>query len=628
MSLHLGRRLLVVVALLWVTQPAAAVVHSSPDDSVPLVTEQGQADESSPIDCYGDTADRPDNPGTMPPSDSNGRNTSYFRFMWSGDPDYPNLTTANRSDSNESELAAIEACRRDRTYSEPPDTTRWNAIEHASYPAGDTDDWAAPSYVDTESGGNGDISINDAYVAIFATTPTTIVHSWNGTTRYAAPNGTVRAIVDYQIPEPTDSEYGSTEVIRALNNHTTSTVLYVDGTAVDNTSAPRPELSYSDLSGTSELTVETTISANITEIRITEIKERDNGTVEIRENRTVTFQEYETTVSSEPQTVTVQDLEGMSVDGGIGWDNRSGVGSQNESVLGLSISGTWRELDSAAGYGVHSQWYFYTRGNESWTDWTGTSTDSGTTIRPLEVHAVPVTAGPELTTRRLGAMESDSRFVPSLEATAPTESMAPPPSLPASITINRAGNTTTADRFTIRSDESLAGTGEFTLYGIVRGRSVNRSLDVTEPTSIRPANISTEFLDTESGTVELRIAVNDTTGQPVTSGQLVVSTGDGESRTVRQLTPETNGAVVVSFAQSRLDAVDVRYQPSAPFWEQSRTEPLRETAVTRYHVRDIPELMSWVNFAIVTALWLAPLALLLYGMDVMANGKLLHWYDP
>jgi len=546
--------------------------------------------------------------------------------MWSGDPDYPNLTAANRSGNSDTELAAIATCRGDRTYSEPPDTTRWNGIEHRSYPAADTDDWAAPSYVDPESSGNGHISITDVYVAIFATTPSTIVHSRNRKTRYAAPNGTVQAIVDYSIPEPRDSEFGNTTIYRAVGNHTTSTVLYVDGTAVDNTSAPRPKLSYSGLSGTSELTVETTISVNVTEIRITEEKAGDNDSTETRENRTVTFEEYEHTVASEPRTVTVQDLAGQSLDGGLGWDNRSGVVSQNESVLGLSFSGMWRELDSAAGYGVHSQWYFYTRGNEAWADWTGTSPDSETAIRPLEVHAVPVTAGPELTTSRLGARESESRFVPSLEVTFPTESLAPSPSIPASITIDRAANTTTADRFAIRSEESLAGTGEFTLHGIVRGRSVNRSLAVTEPTSIQPANISAEVVDAGSSPVELRIAVTDITGQPVTSGQLVVSTG--ESRAVRQLTPATNDEVVVSLSQPGLDAAEISYRPSTPFWEQSRAVSLRETMVTKYHVREFPEFTEWIDFAVVTLLWLTPLGLLLYGVDVLAKGKLLHWYDP
>lgn len=626
MAFPLGRPLLVVVALLWVTQPASAMSDYSSDDPEPMVSDRGQGDKSSPIDCYADTANRPDRPGTMPPSDSNGRNTSYFRFMWSGDPDYPNLTAANRSDSRESELAAIEACRGDRTYSEPPDTTRWNDIEHGSYPAGDTDNWAAPSYIDPESSGNGLISINDVYVAIFATTPSTIVHSRNGKTRYAAPNGTVLAIVDYRIPEPRDSEFGNTKIYRTVGNHTTSTVLYVDGTAVDNTSAARPKLSYTGLSGTSELTVETTVSVNVTETRITEEKEGDNESTETSENRTVTFEEYEHTVSSEPRTVTVQDLAGLTLDGGLGWDNRSSVVSQNESVLGLSVPGMWRELDSAAGYGVHSQWYFYTRGNEPWADWTGTSTDSETAIRPREVHAVPVTAGPELTTSRLGAIESKSRFVPSLEVDSPTDSMAPSPPLPASITIDRAANATTADRFTIRSEESLAGTGEFTLHGIVRGRSVNRSLAVTEPTSIQPANISTEVVDAESSPVEVRIAVTDTTGQPVTSGQLVVSTD--ESHAVRQLTPATNGEVVVSLSQSGLDATEVSYRPSTPFWKQSRAVSLRETKVTQYHVREFPEFISWIEFGIVTVLWLTPLGLLLYGMDVLAKGKLLHWYDP
>jgi hypothetical protein len=621
MSLHLGRRLLVVVALLWVTQPAAAVVHSSPDDSIPLVTEQGQTDESSPIDCYGDTADRPDNPGTMPPSDSNGRNTSYFRFMWSGDPDYPNLTTANRS--NETELADIATCRRDRTYSEPPDTTRWNAIEHASYPAGDTDDWAAPSYVDPESGGNGYLSINDAYVAIFATTPSTIVHSWNGTTRYAAPNGTVRAIVDYQIPEPTDSEYGSTEVIRALNNHTTSTVLYVDGTAVDNTSAPRPELSYSDLSGTSELTVETTISANITEIRITEIKERDNGSVEIRENRTVTFQEYDTTVSSEPQTVTVQDLEGMSVEGGVGWYNESGGAGVNDSVMGLSVPGRWQALEFGNGLGVHSQWYFYTRGNESWATWDGTSGDSETTIRPREVHAVPVTAGPEITSHSVTLESGESSLIADLQVSYPVTQMASQPALPPEIRLNRASNSTTADWFRLRSSNSLEGVEEVTIHGLVRTHSATHSVDASDAETIHPANLTVTNASVNGTGVHLEIAVSDPTGSPVESGQVLVTAWNSTAE--RTLTPADDGTLTVTLSQSTFRSAEIRYTPAEPFWEQTRDVPIRSSEISYHHVGEIPELTAVIDWIVVTLLWFLPLVLVLYGIDMVTNGRLFKW---
>ena len=610
------------IALFGLLLPAAAVAGSG------QVSEQRTHEErttlsadavESPVRCYANTSRRPSTPGIVPPDRTHGDNSSDVRDLWAGDPDYPNLTASDRLSNGH--LAPVDVCRDDDADSSPPNVEDWNAPEHGSYESGGQDFSAAPTGVTTESAGesvrgvpNNRSLLSDAYVEIFSVTPSTIVHHRDGRERYGAPNGTIRVITNYRAYEPNDDSEGASSESWDIDNVSTETELLVDGEIVDNASSAAPTLTYSNLSGRSNLTIRSHISVEL----------RDNSSSESD------VETYSLTVS-DTEMVTVRNLSAIPISGGSGTINESRL-SPNESVVGLEIGGPWQELDFEAGHRVHSQWYFYTQTQERWAEWSGTSNLSGLRaedfqpIRPVEVHAVPVTAGPEITTARLGAQTNDSHYVPSLEVTYPEESVAPPPALPESIRLDRAGNTTTSDRFTIRSDESLVGTGNFTLRGLVRGRAVNRSVDTSEPARIRTVNISTEVLSVGSSGADLRISVTDWTGSPVTDGALVVSTQ--QSRIERTLTPTSVAEITVILPQSSLRTVDLRYRPEDAFWEQSRTVPVRETQVVYTHLGEIPAIVEYVDFIAMTVLVVAPSLLLLYGLDVVTNGRLLNWYEP
>jgi hypothetical protein len=617
------RHTVLSIALLGLVCPAAAVAgseHVSEQRTNEERTALSAGEVESPVRCYANTSRRPSRPGIVPPDRTHGDNSSDVRDLWASDPDYPNLTASDRLSNDQ--LASVDVCRGDDADSSPPDVEDWNAPEHGSYESGGQDFSAAPAGVTTNSVGESvrgvpsDRSLlSDAYVEIFSVTPSTIVHHRDGRERYGAPNGTIRVITNYRAYEPNDDSKGTSVESWDIDNKSTETELLVDGEIVDNASSAAPTLTYSNLSGRSNLTVRSRISV--------ELIDRSNSSESDVETYSLTV--------SDTETVTVRNLSAIPISGGSGTINESRL-SPNESVVGLEIGGPWQELEFEAGHRVHSQWYFYTQTQERWTEWSGTSNFSGSRadgfqpIRPVEVHAVPVTAGPEITTARLGAQTNDSHYVPSLEVTHPEESVAPPPALPESITLDRAGNTTTVDRFTIRSDESLVGTGNFTLRGLVRGRAVNRSIDTSDPVQIRTVNISTEVLSVESSGADLRISVTDRTGNPVTDGTLAVSTQ--QSRVERTLTPASGTEIAVTLPQSSLRTVDLRYRPAEAFWEQSRTAPVRETHIVYTHLGEIPAIVEYVDFIAMTVLVLAPSLLLLYGLDVVTNGRLLNWYDP
>ena len=130
----------------------------------------------------------------------------------------------------------------------------------------------------------------------------------------------------------------------------------------------------------------------------------------------------------------------------------------------------------------------------------------------------------------------------------------------------------------------------------------------------------------ESSGAGLRISVTDQTGNPVTAGTLVVSTQ--QSRVERTLTPASGAEIAVTLPQSSLRTVDLRYRPADAFWGQSQTGPVRETHVVYTHLGEIPAIVEYVDFIAMTVLVVAPSLLLLYGLDVVTNGRLLNWYEP
>ncbi len=521
----------------------------------------------------------------------------------------PTLRAAQQSAANRTESAHFR----------PPNVTSWNDRYVEGYTTGGVNFSARPSHVSWESCCRLQSStaidgplFSEVYIEIFSITPSTVVHSRAGTQRYGSPNGTVRAVSNFRIND-------------RLLNSTTSPVgpnltglggqveLLANGTVVDSSSSLTPELQYRGLSGTTNLTVRLTLV----------------GTVQPADNE---VRSYTMTVT-DSETVRVQNLSGRAVSGQLAWHNETGS-TRNESALTLSVPGLWNRAQFDNGLRVHSQWYYYTRNGDGWAEWETTATRPGVVapewqpIAPYEVHAVPVTAGPELTYEWLDATDNTSTSSRDVlvDLTYPEAAMAPQPPLSPEIELDRVGNSTTANRFTLHSSRSLRGAGKFTVYGIVRGRSVNVSVNTTDPPTAHEVNLTAEVLNTSDAGTRLRVSARPRAGTPLEQGRIILTTG--ETRVTRQLRPADDGTVVIELDQSGVRRGRLRYEPPAPWWNQSRTYPTLATNGSFIDTANLPAIREIIDFIVITGLVFLPLYLLLYGFDILTRGKFLGWYEP
>ncbi len=563
---------------------------------------------SAKVSCYENASNPPANAsvgdnataGVVPPNRSYNHNHTFFRALWSGDPDHPNLTRADRAEAENGTLAVLPSCTGDMVSREPSNTTLWNRPEHDSFRTGIENASYPVNVTDTRSG----LWIRDAYVAFFSIEPSTVVHEKSGTERLVRPNGTVRAIHDYRVYI---SEFFE-EDFRVLNT-STNTTLYANGTAMDNSTAAQPALNYTKINGTTELQLVTTISTNISEIGDDEIDE------------------YELTVT-DSRTVQVENLSEreLVVEPGVVPNGRGAT--TDDYRIGTVIPGSWQSVQFDGGYEVQSKWRFYTRSPPGWANWSENTT---TPVRPLETHAVRTTEGPAVTVNRVQNESSDGwRFVPSLEAVYPanatvntTANATNRTTLPPEIRINRSETFTTADRFTIRSAEQLR-TENFEINGLVRGNSVEQPADSTNPTLLREVNITSEVVNSTDNSTDLLVRVEPTAGFPIAAGNVTVATG--QSRVERSLSGDDS--ITVTVDQGEVSSAIVTYRPAQIWWEQGRAVPVRDTQERVAYEVNLPDLAEFIDLAVVTLLTVLPAVLALYGYDVWTRGKFVGWYNP
>ncbi|KAA9400762.1 hypothetical protein Har1131_19015 [Haloarcula sp. CBA1131] len=563
---------------------------------------------SAKVSCYENASNPPANAsvgdnataGVVPPNRSYNHNHTFFRALWSGDPDHPNLTRADRSAAENGTLAVLPSCTGDMVSREPSNVALWNRPEHDSFQTGIEHSSRPVNVTDTRSG----LWIRDAYVAFFSVEPSTVVHRESGTERLVRPNGTVRAIHDYRIvlSEFIEEDY-------RLVNTSTKTTLYANGTEMDNSTAAQPTLNYTGINGTTELRLETIISVNLSKIGEDEIDE------------------YGLTVT-DSRTVQVENLSEreMTVEPGVVPNGRGAT--TDDYRIGTEIPGSWQRVQFDAGYEIQSQWRFYTRSPPGWENWSENTT---TPVRPLETHAVRTTEGPAVTVNRVQNESSDGwRFVPSLEAAYPanatvntTANATNRTTLPPEIRINRSETFTTADRFTIRSAEQLR-TENFEINGLVRGNSIEQPADSTNPTLIREVNITSEVVNSTDNSTDLLVRVEPTAGFPIAAGNVTVATG--QSRVKQSLSGDDE--ITVTVDQGEVSSAIVTYRPAQIWWEQGRAVPVRDTQERVAYEVNLPDLAEFIDLAVVTLLTVLPAVLALYGYDVWTRGKFVGWYNP
>ena len=518
------------------------------------------------------------------------------------------LGAGTQSDRPPADLTQQEAQADDSnaTLYSPPNVSRYNEGYLESYTTGGPNYSARPSHVtwseccelSTDANGSSRQLFSEAYVEIFSVTPSTIVHTQSGTQRYGSANGTVRVVSNYRLNKP-----GSDS--KSLTRNTSEIELLVNGSVVDTSSSATPRLQYREVSGPANLTVRLTLEGAVTSANASE-------------------PETYSMVLSDTETIRIQNLTGLDVNRGYGWVNDTGLGP-NESVIAMSVPGQWSRVSFDGGPTANSRWRYDTRSNENWTDWqTSSESPEGagsnfTEIAPTEVHAVQTASAPELT----------QPFINQSNRSATNDYRSAWLEQPDSNQALRDGgeeNLGSGDWFTLRSSHSLQHLDEFAVYGLVRGRSTNRSLDTERPPTARELNLTARTISSSDERTRLLIHPDQKVGGFVAQGQIVVETR--ESRVERQLELTDWGEVVVTLPQATVRRADITYTPERPWWRQSRLHPVVATEATYVHTPGLPSLTVIIDFMVVTVLAFVPLGLLLYGFDVVSRGKLLNWYKP
>nr|WP_232820549.1 hypothetical protein [Halorussus litoreus] len=533
-----------------------------------------------------------------------GVNNSTFQRLWSEDVDNGTLSADdfdNGTASSRAEFAHRLARSTDIPFARPPQAPDdWNTGDFGDYNPGGRHSSVHPSGASLEDGAY----IKDAYVSIFATQPSTILHQTNGTTQYVAPDGQVRALSDYRIAVPEDDQNGSHRERWSIDRtRVESVTLSADRQSIDSGSGHQATLQFTNLSGSTQLTVEATITVTLRHVTLncsdwnTSVSSCGGDW-----NREVETREASKTVSTS-QTVVVNRLSDIA-------GNRVQF-EANEDRVGAVIhpNTEWSTITVEDDIQARSNWWFYTAGKSGWqTVVTSTATNTSRAIslvRPVQIHAFPSQQAPYVPTDLTDHGERPL----AIEETWGTEQAGP--SLPPNIDLESADSYVNADSIAV-SSTTLDKTDlqEVTVHGIVRGQS--RTVSLSEQQTVRETNLSLTVTDANATHAVVRATVTETaTGDAVTTGRVII-----ENQTA---VLNNSGMAVITISNP---AIIVRGQyASAPWWRTD--QPYATSEDVAKTPADFPDLQSLIQLAVVTMLWFIPLAALVFGFNYMSDGALL-----
>lgn len=480
-------------------------------------------------------AGTPDEP--PPNSTDHGVNASTFPTLWSGDVD------GRVEFSNDSGPRGQLAARTDVPFDSPPTAVaRWNRGDHAEFPATNDSTSIHPPDASLTDG----VVIKDAYVELFAIQPSTRVRlTPDDQPHYVAPNGTVRATVDYRLDRP--------PVPNATVDweHRIDTVrLLVDGEVVDSsTGSHTPTLAYtfpdSYRDGEHTITIEAEIEATPT---VTALEcNNDNRTCTPGSAVSAERLTVRDSVTVTPYDLTVSGFRARYPNGDLGL-----VLFKSKPWLGYRLPGG----------DVRGVWRFYTARDADW-DTLVYSTDDGTatvnsTLVPLRVYAYPIETGPTPSPR--GDVTIIDAFGDTRE----------PPSLPSAVNLDVLTQPYTASfGLATRIDADRTTTpfadDDIRTLGLVRGVSTTPSESAIIETPIDRANLTLSVVNRsdDSLTVHARLVASES-GQPIGTrdrdGYLVIA-GERFNTTV-------DGTVTATLPRQD-GTVSGRFVPG-PWWLEDR----------------------------------------------------------
>ncbi|WP_257300548.1 hypothetical protein [Haloarchaeobius sp. FL176] len=533
-----------------------------------------------------------------------GINNSTFQRLWSGDTDQPDLSSGAFDSWNTSrpEFFRRLAMTTDVPFDRPPAAVEaWNSGDLRDFNPGNHSRSIHPDGVRLR---NSEF-IRDAYLAVYAVQPSTIVHQSNGTTHYIAPDGEVLTTADFRVQTPDGDPIGPIRRSWDISEARIQTVaLAAQNKTQDTSSGHTTTLEYTDLSGNRTLTVRAEIVVEVEEV-IRSCNNFNGSTRECNEEWNVTINEHTDSVNvTANRTAQVNDLSTATIERVAFRD-----GSERDGAI-LQPNSTWGRIivDDADGVGVRSGYLYYTAGNENWHNlttsaaiWNETHESS---VRPLQVHAFPRPSGTSILHG-----SADWSWKPlRVQHREATEAAAP--TIPPNFHVDSGAPYSETNRLVVTSTEYDTGTfQQATVYGVVRSQS--RTVSSSSVKTVQETMVTVDIVAPEAAGTTLRIWVGETDGTPVQHGRVHVG-----SRTVRT---NDDGIAFVTI-QNPPSLVEVTYDP-LPWWSTDRPHtPSREI---KQMPLDLPSMTDILNLAIVTLLWFIPVAVLLFGVDYASDGALL-----
>nr|WP_317176006.1 hypothetical protein [Halovivax sp. KZCA124] len=550
----------------------------------------------------------PDNSSTIPEyGPAYGVENSTFQILWSEDVDDGNLSVDDFEGANVSsdgEFAARLAKSTDVSFEQPPDAVAtWNDGDFEGFSPGGDDESVHPDGASLED----DEYIKDAYVEIYAVQPSTILHEDNGTTQYVAPDGDVLAISDYRVLLPEDDTSGSEQDEWSLTETSIDSIeLKADGQTLSTSDGHQATLSYEDLSGSVELTVEAEITATIKHVSL----DCPDWVVVDRVCEGIWSEEVDHLERSKTVTAS-RDVVVSQLSESSGTRVKFEADDDRTGAV-INANSTWSTIDVDGDVQARSNWWFYTAGKSGWHTMVSStateSTQSVSSLRPLQVNAYPDRETPDVPAQ---SIDGENSLIIE-EAWGAKQSG---PSLPENIDIDPAETYVDADSIALSSATLEADAfDEVTVQGIVQGQSQTVSLD--EPQTVRETDLTLSVLESNStrATVLAEVTEN-TTDDPVSTGQVVV--GD------RSTSVNASGIAVLEVGSSS-SLVRGQYVPQE-WWQTDR--PYASAEDRTKLPPNFPEFRALVQLGLVTLLWFLPLAAAVFGFDYLSGGTFLGLTD-
>jgi hypothetical protein len=549
------------------------------------------------------------------PDPDHGINATTFPRLWSGDADEYEL------DPNRTALETFLNIT-DYPFTEPPTAVdRWNEGDVEDLPRTDETESVYPPHARLANEG----WIRDAYIEIFAITPSTVAHLAAGDTRrYIRPNGSVLGTTDYRIelppderesynpptPDPGEKVLIERVVTHRLVNHSVSNVtLEADGQTVASTPpSSTPTLPFAGLSNTTrELTLSVTVSSTI---EVTTRKQYRQASRVCHTSRNTTschtvYGTYWTTDQDYPsRAATVQDSVPVEVyELSPTAAEFTYVDGREELAVNQSTGDPWAAFDLPDGTRVHNVWHFYSVRDREW-DVLVTSTEAGTTRHasdaiPLGVHAFPSLGGANVPQGQPTPLDLTETWGPTRQV----------PLLPPSITVPVAIDPfQQTQAVAVESTEGLPDGSNLTVRGLVRGARATPT--VTDRSQQRASTLTLDVLavNRSAGTTTVGVRLEETgSSSPIDlrnrPGRIVVHGVEIET--------DATGEAVAT-VPARTSIVTARFFPGA-WWATDPAYAPATDSVTLPVEWPRPIRVLTVGFTVLVVL--SPLLLSIYLID-------------